>query len=213
MSSASLASPCRSARLAADGVTSSPRSVGSNAAPVSRVNTITPSVVDAAHPCPVGANVTCLHRITGRFFTSSPLLRDEPAPFHAPAPGRDPPGPPLPAPPRPRSPRLKPSSSSSESDAGSRSIGPASVTRFESSRSIVPSSALLLLNGNFFSKALPSTSYMHTYLPLPPASNTAPSAEYARVLNDLLALAVADRRSPMTLPPAISRRPSMVPCI
>ena len=91
-------------------------------------------------------------------------------------------------------------------------MGPASVTRLESRRSIVPSSALLLLSGNFFSSARPSTSYMHTYLPFPPASSSAPSAEYASVLNDLLALAVALRKSPITLPPAMSRLPSIVPC-
>mmetsp|Transcript_341 Transcript_341/g.1305 ORF Transcript_341/g.1305 Transcript_341/m.1305 type:complete len:295 (-) Transcript_341:1730-2614(-) len=222
--SARRASPSLNAARAAAGVTFSPKSVGSNAAPTSLENTITPSVVDAHHPEPVGANATCLHRIRGRFFLSALL------PPPAPKPPPPPPAPGIasfsfPAPGRPvrcpraafraasrSAPRRRPSSSSESESPGRRSSGPASVTRLESRRSMVPSKALLLVRWNFFSSALPATSYTHTDFESPPARSNAPSALYANVLKLFPAATLApERKSPTIFPPAMSRRPSMVP--
>ena len=80
--------------------------------------------------------------------------------------------------------------------------GPASVTRLESRRSMVPSKALLLERWNFFSSALPATSYTHTDFESPPARSNAPSALYASVLKLFPAATLApERKSPIDLPP------------
>mmetsp|Transcript_2397 Transcript_2397/g.9251 ORF Transcript_2397/g.9251 Transcript_2397/m.9251 type:complete len:387 (-) Transcript_2397:1397-2557(-) len=210
MSSARRASPSFSAKRAARGVTSSPRSVGSNWHPTSRLNTITPSLVLAHQPLPVGAKETCLHRIFGRFLLAfSPALAPTPKTPPPPAPGM----PPFVPSRFPRSPRRRPSSSSlSLPPEGSRSRGPASVTLLLSRRSMTPSKALDFVNANFFNNAWPFTSYMHTTLASPPASSNAPSALYARVLKFRPAAMFEPlRRSPITFPPAMSRLPSIVP--
>ncbi len=58
-----------------------------------------------------------------------------------------------------------------------------------------------------------STSYMHTYLVLPPASRKAPSALKAREVKHCPELELPRAlRSDDKRPPAKSRRPSMLPC-
>jgi len=58
-----------------------------------------------------------------------------------------------------------------------------------------------------------STSYMHTYLVLPPASRKAPSALKANEVKHCPELELPRAlRSDDKRPPAKSRRPSMLPC-
>jgi hypothetical protein len=63
------------------------------------------------------------------------------------------------------------------------------------------------------SMTLSATSYRHTNLLLPPASRKEPSALYVRdVKHAPESRLPAERRSAASLPPLMSRLPSMVPC-
>mmetsp|Transcript_14208 Transcript_14208/g.42912 ORF Transcript_14208/g.42912 Transcript_14208/m.42912 type:complete len:295 (+) Transcript_14208:1552-2436(+) len=113
--------PAARAACTAAGVTSAPRSVGSNTAASSSDHSTTPSVVAAAQERPVGASDTARVRMTAR--------RVPPVPGMPPSALGSPPG---------------PSSSPSSSLASSlmRSAGPASVMLREFNWSSTPSSDL-----------------------------------------------------------------------